>query len=266
MGTRLLAIVPEPTTVAACLDAAAAAADAISDAEIEVLHVAVDPSHLIAPPEEVSYQRLREKWEGTALERAAATKSAFDHWSETNRRTFVWKQVASVESQGIKKEAKGFDVLVLSRPHNADGVDALHTALYMAGRPFFLAPRRIPWGKSLVEKIVIAWNDTSQCQRAIAGAMPWLRAAKANVVLLIAEGEAVLPGTTGELSGIAYETVTIDRDQEKLGDQIVTEAKRLGATLLVLGAHRHNMLIEWLTGHTTDQVLKHEELALFLAH
>lgn len=268
MSTRILAVIPEAATVEACLDAAAAAALSISNSDVEALHVAVDPSHLISSAEEVDFQILREKCEGTAAERAAAVRQAFDRWLQRGSLpSIAWTQVSAAEADAICKEAKLFDVLVLARPHNSDGVEALHTALYQAGRPFFLAPAKaLGESRSLVEKIVIAWNGTPQCRRAIAGAMPWLRAAHANIVLLIAEGEATAPETMGELSGIAYDTVTIARDDERLGDQIISEAKRLGATLLVLGAHRHNMLIEWLAGHTTDQVLAHEELTLFLAH
>lgn len=250
----------------ACLDTAAAAALSVSVEKTVALHVAQDPRHLAASAEEVDFQYLREKREGTAEERAAATKRAFEQWQETSAVSFIWKQVSATESEAISKEAQLYDVLVLARPHNSDGVDALHAALYQAGRPFFLAPDTPRAERnSLIDKIVIAWNDTPQCRRAITGAMPWLHAAKTNVVLLIEEGEQI-PPEAGELSGIAYETVTVGRDAEKLGDQIVTEAKRLGATLLVMGAHRHNMLIEWLTGHTTDEVLKHGELTLLLAH
>jgi len=249
------------------MDTAAAAADAITGAHLEALHVTVDPRSLIAATEEVDFQLLRERAEGTAYDRAAATRKAYELWLDRNGRPpFEWKELSGDESDEIGEEAKHFDVLVLARPHNADGVDALYAALYWIDRPFFLAPNRRPEQVSLVDKVVIAWSDTPQCRRAIAGIVPWLRAAHATVILLVAEHGGMQPQEIEGLDGIPYETVIIDRDDEKLGDQIVTEAKRLGATLLVTGAHRRNELVEWLVGHTTDQIVRHDDLTLFLAH
>lgn len=271
MSTKLLAIIPEARTVQPCMDVAKTAAISIADATVEALHVCVDPSHLAAVSEIRDMELLRERVEGTAAQRAQTTHQALAAWMAAHPLAPVvpqWKQIDAAEREAICSEAKTFDVLVVARGTNADSVEALQAALFCAGRPFFLAPTKPSKAveSGLTERIVVAWNGTAQCRRAIAGAMPWLRAAKTNVVMLIAEGEPVPPHADSDLAGVAYTTIAIGRDKEKLGDQIVTEAKRLGATLLVLGAHRHNMLIEWLTGHTTDQVLKHEELTLFLAH
>jgi hypothetical protein len=78
MPTKLLAIIAEAKTTARCLDLAERAAVAAGDATIEALHISVDPSHLAAPSEEIDFQLLRERREGTAVERAAAVHAEFD--------------------------------------------------------------------------------------------------------------------------------------------------------------------------------------------
>lgn len=273
MPTRILALIPEARTASACLDVAEAAAAALEEARMEALHVVVDPAQLAAPAEEIDMQILREKREGTAAQRAEATGAVFEQWVRDHPSAPVspaWKQIAGAEQSRICEEARTFDVLVVPRGTNADGVEALQAALYCAGRPFFLVPRTLPAidSRGIEERIVIAWNDTPACRRATEGVLPWLKRSRQSAVLLINEGDEVAADLTGKLvsAGVRYTIVSVARDDEKLGDQIVSEAKRFGATLLVMGAHRHNMLIEWLVGHTTDQVIAHEDLLLFMAH
>ncbi len=73
MTHRLLAVLTDPATVSACLDAAALAAPALPGCQIEALHVDVDPDHIMASPEEIDFQQLREKREGTPAERTRAS-------------------------------------------------------------------------------------------------------------------------------------------------------------------------------------------------
>lgn len=65
---------------------------------------------------------------------------------------------------------------------------------------------------------------------------------------------------------MTFEVVRVGRDDEFLGDQIVTEATKLGASMLVIGAHRRNALIEWMFGHTMDQVFRHTDILPLLSH
>lgn len=273
MTVRLLAVIAEAATARACLDAATAAGHAIHDASIEALHVVVDPDHLITAPEEIAIQHLRDRHEGTARDREAATHAAYEAWVAAHPDTDIplrWKERLGSEEENVEREARIFDVLVLPRPTNMDGGDALHAAFHRIRHPFFLVPakwRREP-GESFAEHIVVAWNDTEPCRKALLGALPWLRAAREVTLLLIAENRD-LAGSTEELldlEHIPYRVLHVPRGGESLGDQIVAEARKLGADLLVMGAYRHNEFIEWLLGGTTRHVLAHCDLPLFLAH
>jgi len=115
---------------------------------------------------------------------------------------------------------------------------------------------------------VVAWNDTEPCRKALLGALPWLRVAREVTLLLIAESRDLAESAEEllELEHITYRVQLVSRDGESLGDQIVTEARKLGADLLVMGAYRHNEFVEWLLGGTTRHVLAHCDLPLLLAH
>ncbi len=77
---QILAVLAEAETAAACLDAAEAAARSVGGASIEALHIIVDPRSLATASEEISFQHLREVYEGTPDERAAAVRAAFRRW------------------------------------------------------------------------------------------------------------------------------------------------------------------------------------------
>ncbi len=273
MTTKILAILPEAQTVQTCLDTAEAAAACLGDATIEALHVMVDPARMIASSEEVDLQYLRIRSEGSAEDRAAATRAAFAAWTGAHPDAPVsaeWKQVAGMETDVIASEARAFDLLVVPRSHNLDGRDAMFAASYGVERPFLVAPRQPPAATAgqLTKCIVIAWNGTPACRRAAQAAMPFLRHTTRAVVLLIAEGAEMAEDVMAELKAadVRFEIAAVARDNEKLGDQIAARAKALGATLLVMGAHRHGPWIEWLIGHTTDEMLRHDEITLLMSH
>jgi hypothetical protein len=233
----------------------------------------VDPTHMIATPEDISLQYLRFRREGSAMERASAARRAFTEWIAQHQDAPVsprWAERDGAEADAICAEAKTFDLLVIPRGTNLDGRDALHTVSYCAQRPFIVAPASgAPRpGSHLADCIVIAWNGTPACRRAAEAARPFLAQSTRAVMLLITEGAEVAQNLASDLrrDGIVGEIRTIARDAEKLGDQIVSEALALGATLLVMGAHRHSAWIEWITGHTTDQALRHEDITFFMAH
>lgn len=273
MTVKLLAVIAESATAPACLDAAEAAGHAVHDASIEALHVVVDPEYLVVAPEEVAMQQLRERWEGTAKEREAATHAAYEAWIEAHPQADIplrWKERFGAEEENVEREARIFDVLVLARPTNMDGGDALHSAIHRVRHPFFLVPAKwqLKPGQSFAEHIVVAWNDTEPCRKALLGALPWLHVAREVTLLLISESRDLAASAEEllDLEHITYRVQLAARDGESLGDQIVTEAHKLGADLLVMGAYRHNEFIEWLLGGTTRHALAHCDLPLLLAH
>jgi nucleotide-binding universal stress UspA family protein len=276
MTTRILAVIAEAATASACLDAAEAAAQALQDATIEALHVIVDPRTLIAPSEEISYQELRERYEGSAQQRAANTYRAFERWLNFHAHPapeipLRWKEIAGAEQRTLINEAKDFDILVLARAKNVDGVDALHAAIYETGLPFILVPSewRLVAGNTFAERIVVAWNGTRACSKAVLGASPWLQEAKDIIVLIVEDdGTSIefFPETLAvDQAQIQIKRVKRDRG-EPLGSQLLNLAHAYSADLLVMGVYRHNQFIEWLVGNTTRQVFANMDLPLIGAH
>lgn len=273
MSHKILAIIAEPTTVPACLEAAEAAASRLTNATVEALHVMVDPQSIISADEEVAFQQLRERFEGTAKERAEHTREAFDRWVGAHPEAKVkpeWKEMIGGEEDNVADEACRFDVLTLALPTNLDASDALHAAFFRCAKPMFVVPARwSPKNDRFADRVVVAWNDTAQCKRALDGVIPWLRDARSVSILTINGSEGVSRSAEDVLrrNDIPFTVHSCSRSPDvSLGDQIIEKAHEMGADLLVMGAYRHGQFIEWIMGGTTRHVLAAADLPLFMAH
>lgn len=271
---KILAILVGAETTPACLDAAKLAATALNDPEIEALHVVVDPDKLIAASEEVDFQRLRERDEGTAQQRAEATRAAFDEWQNeagTTGARITWRAVVGAEEEMVNREAGAADllVLILSPEHGLDSGDALHTAIFRSEKPVLVVPHNWRSAKrSAFAHVVVGLSDSSTSQHAIEGAGPWLRTATKVTAIRIGEESEKGLGWTRLLSelGTPPELCVIAKEGPDLGAQIVAEARKIDADLLVTGAYRHSEIIEWLAGGTTRHLLAAADMPLLLSH
>lgn len=270
---KLLAVVEGASTARACLSAAASLVPRLrSPASIAALHIIVDMAHAVMSSEEVAMQQLLEMYHGTAVERASATREVFGCWlaeEPARTRAIHLKEITGAVKTILVQEAREMDLLVLARPCTDDGRHALHTAFFVCGRPLLLVPEN--WcavGASLGAHIAIAWNGTPACRRAVIGATPWLREADRITIILIGADRGKAGDGIGPLGadGVAPSYHRVARSPAHLGQQIIDEARSVGADLLVAGAYRHGPALEWLAGRTTRQMLRRADMPLFLAH
>lgn len=270
---KLLAILAGAQGTPACLDAAALALRSLGRAEIEALHIKVDPDHMIAPMEEIDIQRLRERREGTADERATAVHKAFLAWTAQapDRAAVRWKTLTGPEEALVCREAEQADVIVtvLARESNLDARDALHAGIFRSGKPVLLVPAGWRRGaRTSFAHVAVGLSDSEATRHAIAGAGPWLRAADQVTAIRIGERDDAALGMTRLLTeaGARAELHVVQRSSETIGAQIIAEANAVCADLVVAGAYRHPEMIEWLLGSTTRHLIAAANLPLLLSH
>lgn len=116
--------------------------------------------------------------------------------------------------------------------------------------------------------MAVGLSDSDTARRAIEGAAPWLRTAERVTAVRIGEDSDPALGLEALLAEfcVTHELHVVPRTTENLGAQLVTEAKAIGADLLVTGAYRHNQLIEWFMGGTTRHLLAAADIPLLMAH
>ena len=145
----------------------------------------------------------------------------------------------------------------------------LDAALRQTGRPIFVAPPTAP--EKTGRHIAIAWNDTAQSARALAGAMPLLKRAASVTVLTCHEGDEASERADPNkvvtylgLHGVLAQGRTLDAKHRKAARGIIEASLSEGADLLVLGAVIHSRLQSLVYGSLTEEVLKAPRLSSLL--
>lgn len=143
--------------------------------------------------------------------------------------------------------------------------------LVQAGRPVLLVP---PNAKPLaLEFVLVGWEDTRECRRAVLDAVPLLqKALHVQLVKVVdkddtAIAQAQLDDVAAWLvrHGIVPHCAVVpmpDDDTVRLSALAVHH----GADLIVAGAYGHNRLREWVLGGVTQDLLANTPCSVFLSH
>ena len=175
----------------------------------------------------------------------------------------------------LSKMARTYDICVI--PYF--GEIALQTShaeatVFGSGRPVVVF--RGDTGAQLptrFKQILIAWDGSRAASRAVADAMPLLKAAKEVRILTIIGDK---PATVGDhatglrrhlaahgIEAQAEEYTAAGRSAGQILEQVATER---GFDLLVMGAFGHSRAREFLLGGATQYILTAPPIPVFLAH
>ena len=143
------------------------------------------------------------------------------------------------------------------------------SALFESGRPVLLAPQTPV--DVCCEKVIIAWNSSTETARTVALSMPLLVRAR-SVTVLSVEGWGV-PGPTGtELAaylartGVPAAPRTVAKNGRSPGETVLHECARSGADLLVKGAYTQSRLRQLIFGGATRHIIAHAQLPVILSN
>jgi nucleotide-binding universal stress UspA family protein len=183
---------------------------------------------------------------------------------------FRWRGGGAIEDSALGSLGRLYDITVIARPGGKGSrMTAFEAALFDSGRPVLMAPPQA--GTTLGQSILIHWNCSTETARAIALAMPVLKAAQ-RVLILTVEGNTV-PGPSardglGHLSahGIMATEKTVALAGRNPGEAILAEAKLFGCDLLLKGAYTQSRLRQMIFGGATSHILAKSELPVLFAH
>ena len=183
-----------------------------------------------------------------------------------------WRIELSTGPSAIGSLGRVFDLIVVGRPLKdsiAPSMAALEAALFEAGRPVLVAPPKAP--ATLGERMVIAWNCSTETARTVAFAMPFLLQARKVTVLAI-ERNAVPGPSAAELAlnlrrnGIDTDWKEVPPGDRHAGQAILDEATALGADLLVKGAYTQSRLRQMIFGGATSHILAETQMPVIMAN
>jgi len=186
--------------------------------------------------------------------------------------TAGWRETEGLEGQVVGDYGRLFDLVVIGRNFGQPWIDwsvMCEAALFETGRPVLVAASETP--SSIGERIVVAWNGSTETARCIALSMPFLERAESVVVLTI-EGWQV-PGPSGaqvaahlQRNGIAASARNVESGARSVGEAILHETKEFNADLIVKGAYTHSRLRQLVFGGATRHLLHNTPIPLFMAH
>ncbi|MBB4228840.1 universal stress protein [Rhizobium mongolense] len=266
----VLALLSDPASAQPCLDIAEDAARAIHGA-MAVAHVGADPQRMIAAPEEIDLQMLRDLAEGSPHERFERVARAFEDWKQgkPSRERLLLDDCRGDLNRCVTTEAHEKALVVAPCHGNMDARDAFH-ALVFNEHKLVVAPSVDAYAGNLLGHVVIGWKPDDRAQGAVASARRWLAAADRLTVLCVNDKpDGSYQSTARELLdqlGLDGDVVAISSGSRSVGEAILDFAKSVNATCLLIGAFKYGYFLELLLGRVTYYLLTHSPHPLIMKH
>lgn len=284
----ILALIDGTASSEAALQAALQLGKRFS-ARVDLLHVEIDVATAVPVVGEgmsgAAVEQIMQSLQAEAQTRAAEARRLFEAHSKKDKLAVVepdaaprpgafavsFRHVVGREADEIVHRGRLSDLIVLARaggPAEGEASAAFDVALFDTGRPTILVPAKPV--AAIGDTVAVAWNQTREAARAVGGAMPILTKAK-TVVILTGRESAASPEPS-ELAnylaahGVSAKTWAFSPKSGSIGDELLAEAQKAGADLMVMGAYGHSRLRELVLGGATRGVLSRGAIPVLLAH
>jgi nucleotide-binding universal stress UspA family protein len=217
---------------------------------------------------EADYERLQQ-----TIERC---ESRFRTAMASLGHSLQWRSDVAYPAEFLAAEARAADLVIVGRQEHTSilipnqSLD-IGDAVMRAGRPILLVP---PGKTSLaLDRILIAWKDTTEARRAVSAALPLLKRAKdVQIVEIVADGEQQdAARRIADVAGwLQRHGVTAARHTElsvgHAGSHLDLLATQNHTDIVVAGGYGHSRLREWVFGGVTRHLLNHATACTFLMH
>ncbi|SIR39631.1 Universal stress protein family protein [Bosea sp. TND4EK4] len=171
-------------------------------------------------------------------------------------------------------QARVHDITVLNAEPSPTETywDLIEVCLFGSGRPVLVVPKNR--SEFACERVVVAWDGSATASRAVAAALPLLKAAE-EVVIVSVSGEKDLSNSipSSDLAPhLVHHGISVTVSDTTLGSRetvaaaIEREAVGFQASLIVSGAYRHSRLRESVLGGVTRSLLASCSLPLVMSH
>jgi nucleotide-binding universal stress UspA family protein len=140
-----------------------------------------------------------------------------------------------------------------------------------AGRPVLVVPRDLR--DSLLDRVLIAWNDSRESRLAVLNALPLLQRASHVGIVELAPGKSLAAASTrveevarwAQWHAIKAEAFALPSTGDD-ATYLDAVAREQAADVIVAGAYGHSRLREWALGGVTKELLASTERCALLSH
>src|SRR5579875_215873 len=182
-----------------------------------------------------------------------------------------WREESGRQNAIVGTLGRVYDLIVVEQPDKAASFAeaTLEDALFESGRPVLMAPKAAP--ATLGERVLVAWNGSTETARTVGLAMPFLQRAKRVEVGSVAS--AFVPGPAAEELVRNFKTHGIDAVSRHIvvgnkpaGEIFLDEARAMQADLLIKGAYTQSRLRQMIFGGATRHIILNAAVPVLLAH
>jgi nucleotide-binding universal stress UspA family protein len=172
---------------------------------------------------------------------------------------------------GLARLSREYDLALTHLPEGPSLVadeSVLAELLLQGGAPVFAIPRAAASDMPL-QSALVAWDGSLEASRALRAALPFLKECR-RVHLRTIEEKALPTALEGisqylQRHGVEVRAETL-QETETAGKTILSEAERLAADFIAMGAFGHKPWREQLFGGATHEVLRGTRKPLILAN
>jgi nucleotide-binding universal stress UspA family protein len=202
-----------------------------------------------------------------------ASKSIGRPESSAAQPSYGWLGETLVSDNGIGEYGRVFDAIIVGRPGSGaeqPRSSTLEAALFESGRPVIIAPPKPP--ETLGERIIIAWNGSTDTARTITFALPFLSQAKDVIVVNVPGGRVPGPDEEQVVKSLrrhnipARAVLAPEQIKGAAGTSLLERTKALGGDLLIKGGYTQSRIRQLIFGSVTSQILAEAQLPVFMAH
>jgi nucleotide-binding universal stress UspA family protein len=209
------------------------------------------------------------------IERAARRGEAFEaRCRACGLVSFDTTQAEDDDASALVRASHASDLMVLSQGQDDESHRLVEDVVLKSARPVLVVPpvpRPEAWGRH----ILVAWDSSRACARAVADALPFLRQAE-QVRLLgcetaLDEGHAIHAADLAEVAawlkrhGIQA-AHGIELTEIDVGNALLSRTADWDIDLLVMGAYGHTRWSERILGGVTRTVLKTMTVPVLMSH
>jgi nucleotide-binding universal stress UspA family protein len=159
--------------------------------------------------------------------------------------TARWRQEEGDALQRLMFHARRNNLIVMGRATKPDGLpeDRLESLLMGCGHPLLIASANAP--KSLLDTVMVCWNETPNAARAVLAAMPLLSKAKHVVLVSVRKSAGSGIEAVAEIvrqlqrDGIDADPRVVPSDGRSTAELLSATARDCRADLLIMGGYGH---------------------------